>query len=455
MSVTRHLLLAVGIAGLLACSGGGTPETIGDARQDLADEAGSPSDAPSVPDAEGLPDAPAGPDAEGLPDAPSVPDAEGLPDAPSVPDAEGLPDAPSVPDAEGPDTGMDTGCDDCPPVCDPPDTVLVDGVCVPSCGVGGGDTCVEAGSNLCDGLPLLLSHDCELCCDRSVYPAPEKHAYHIIHIEDVWAWDAILEITQAHPNPGPMINSQNPTPAVPHDRWAQKINATWYASGEEMADVIHAALVPVDTAPQIVMIDELNGNTISLITGCANRMREVYPQWAGRWGAYLVNGPNIAYDKLNPAVDALLQADAAISVEMYPYQSSYCKAGSSTASRDQWLTDFFRGNQGSFPQKRFHWLMERRTALDSNSHVTVIFGVIDAYMDKAAPAIFLDRLFYIWRNKSGYGSVILVENGGVGAYKWDQPSMSNTSRDLAFQQSFDHYCVLGETSSLKGPVNCN
>lgn len=76
-------------------------------------------------------------------------------------------------------------------------------------------------------------------------------------------------------------------------------------------------------------------------------------------------------------------------------------------------------------------------------------------MNDSNPAIFLDRLFYVWRNKSGYGSVMLVENDGVGAYKWDQPSMSNTSRDPAFQQSYDHYCALGETSSLKGQVKCN
>jgi hypothetical protein len=32
--------------------------------------------------------------------------------------------------------------------------------------------------------------------------------------------------------------------------------------------------------------------------------------------------------------------------------------------------------------------------------------------------------------------------------------MSNTSRDAAFAESFNHYCVAKNTNSLKGQVPC-
>ncbi len=322
----------------------------------------------------------------------------------------------------------DENCATCPADC---------GAC---CGNGAcdfGETCAT-----CPG-------DCGVCP-----PPPGTHAFHIVHIDDAAAWDSIWALAQAHPDPGPMICSQNKHPGVPFNMWAQKINATWYGSGEEMADAIHGAFSAGANAPLYVMIDELNGGTIGLIAGCASKMKTAYPQWAGRWGAYLVNGTNVSYANLNPAVDELLTAQAIVGVEMYPKQSAYCAGGNNAGARDQWLADFFRGTQGQFPQARFHWLMERRTALGSNSHITVLFGVTDAYMNGTNPAIFLDRMFYVWRNKSGYGSILLLANGGVGAFKWDQPDMSNTSRDQAFAESFNHYCVAGNAGSLKGQVPC-
>jgi hypothetical protein len=86
----------------------------------------------------------------------------------------------------------------------------------------------------------------------------------------------------------------------------------------------------------------------------------------------------------------------------------------------------------------------------------VLFGVHDMYMDGEAPAVFLDRMFYVWVTRSGYPSVLdLAVGGGPGAWKWDQPYMSNTSRDLAFAESFDHYAVRGDRTSRLGQVQCD
>ena len=336
--------------------------------------------------------------------------------------------------------GGSEGCEDCPEDC---------GECLTTCGDAGGDTCAGASSSLCDGLPLLPSSDCELCCDRSVYPPITPSSHHIVVIDDVYSWDAILDLAAA--GQGPMIASQNPPPQVDHDQWTQNIHTGWYASGAEMADAIHAGLCDPDSGPAKVMIDELRTDTVDMIEECADRMRTVYPQWVGRWGAYVVNGENVAYPNLNPAIDALLQANALIGVEMYPYRSAYCAAGEDAGERDVWLGDFFRGGPSI---GRFHWLVERRTHLGSASWITVLFGVTDNYMDGDDPAIFLDRMFYVWVTRTGYRQFLLSPGGGAGAYKWDAAAVSNTSRDLAFKESFQHYCIDGEISSRLGQVSC-
>jgi len=193
--------------------------------------------------------------------------------------------------------GGSESCGDCPEDC---------GECLTTCGEAGGDTCVGAASNLCDCLELLPSSDCELCCDRSVHPLSMPNSHHIVVGVDVYSWDAIYDLAVA--GHGPMITAQNQPPQVDHDPWAQNIHTGWYASGAEMADAIHAGLCDPDTAPAKVMIDELRTDTVDMIEECAVRMRTVYPQWVGRWGAYLVNGENVAFPNLNPAVDALLEA---------------------------------------------------------------------------------------------------------------------------------------------------
>ena len=336
--------------------------------------------------------------------------------------------------------GADEDCLTCPEDC---------GDCALSCAEAGGDTCVAASSNVCDCLPLLDSHDCELCCDRSVYPELTANSNHVVVLDDFYSWDSILDLALG--GSGPMITSQNPPNEVPRDQWVQNIHTSWYASGTEMADAIHIGLCDPDDSPAKVMIDELSTNTIDMIDECATRMRTVYPQWAGRWGAYLVNGQSVSYPNLNPAIDALLDAHALITAEMYFSRSDYCASAASDGDRDVWLGDLYRGGA---TLGRFHWLVERRTSRNSASWLTVMFGVTDTYMDGDDPSIFLDRMFYVWVTRSGYRQFLLAAAGGAGAWKWDAAAVSNTSRDLAFAESFRHYCTDVEVSSRLGPVDC-
>ena len=105
-----------------------------------------------------------------------------------------------------------------------------------------------------------------------------------------------------------------------------------------------------------------------------------------------------------------------------------------------------------FPQGRFHWLSQRKIARASDSQLSAMFGVTDTYMTGTGPAVFLDRMFFVWKTKSGYPSVIEATSGGVGAWKWHD--QSPTSRDAAFSESFAYYVVDDQTTSLKGQVTC-
>jgi hypothetical protein len=276
---------------------------------------------------------------------------------------------------------------------------------------------------------------------------------HIVHIADTYSWDAIKALSES--NGGPMITSQNKPEGVPYDHWNRNISVLWYQSGEQMADAINAILSNPAGAPARVMIDEVRSASKDMVAACARRMRSVYPQWRGRWGAYIVTGEAIAYPNLQPAIDELLDAGAPLGVEMYAHQSRYCASGSTIAERDRWLGDYFHGSRGAFSQGRFHWLAQRRRIRGSESQLTVLFGVTDDFLDGRAPAKFLDRMFYVWATRSGYRGTILDDNGGPGAWKWDAPKMGNTSRDLAFAESFQHYSVEGRISSRLGPVPCD
>lgn len=327
---------------------------------------------------------------------------------------------------------------------------LEEGQCVPSCGDAGGDTCAATGSSMCDGLEVFESHDCDLCCDRSTYGEAAPHSFHIIDREDVYHWDAVRVIAEA--NEATLISSQNKPEDLDVAFWAQKVNATWYANGQDLADAIHNALSQGASSPRMVMVDELNSGTIDIVADAADHLREHYPQWTGRWGAFVVNGTAVSFARLNPAIDALFDAQATLAVELYARQSEYCASGDSAGERDVWLADFYNGGRSL---ARMNWLMKRRTYRDSSSHVSVLFGVTDSYMNGTNPGVFLDRMFYVFLSRTYHDWTIAYDNGGPGAYKWDSPANGNTSRDVAFADSYEHYVVNGKASSRLGQVSCD
>ena len=94
-------------------------------------------------------------------------------DAPDLGPRDGpaLENPPGIPDGLRPDRGdaaslppdRSASPDKAPPSC-PAGHKRINGVCVPSCGTAGGNTCTSSTTNLCLGLPQLKSYDCAVCC---------------------------------------------------------------------------------------------------------------------------------------------------------------------------------------------------------------------------------------------------------------------------------------------------
>jgi hypothetical protein len=335
--------------------------------------------------------------------------------------------------------------------CDPPNTVEVNGTCVPSCGTAGGNTCVASGSTLCEGLPLITSHDCAVCCARPQYPGPVgARSFHIVHKDFPYHWDSILALASQYSTVS--IASQNKPDSVPQDRWTKMLHTSAQPTGAALAANVNALLVDVATAPSMVMVDELNGNTVATIAELAQTMRTQYPQWQGRWGAFTT-----VFTGGQPAIDELLSAHAHIAVERYIEQSWYCSHGANGGERDISLATFFDGDASL---ARYDWLVQRKAVMQSQSPLSVVFGVTDRYMDGTNPAIYLDRMFYVWVTRTKHPGAIAIANGGPGGWKWDPNhppggyGTSNTSRDQAFAASVDWYSVQGKTTSRLGPVPC-
>lgn len=71
------------------------------------------------------------------------------------------------------------------PMCNEPHEADVGGVCVPSCGAAGGNTCLPAGNHACDPYGGIAAYDCAVCCARpdtltiyrSYHPQKRSHKY--------------------------------------------------------------------------------------------------------------------------------------------------------------------------------------------------------------------------------------------------------------------------------------
>jgi hypothetical protein len=81
---------------------------------------------------------------------------------------------PPFPDADDDDPALPDTTEDIPAEdpCDPPDSVLIDGRCVSSCGASGGNTCTSNPAE-CDGADLLEAYDCDYCCYVTTDPPVE------------------------------------------------------------------------------------------------------------------------------------------------------------------------------------------------------------------------------------------------------------------------------------------
>lgn len=285
------------------------------------------------------------------------------------------------------------------------------------------------------------------------YPAPAPSSFHFVYQSSLTHWDAIATLSASYPNVA-FVAKVKP-PQIGPERWAAYLS--YRDDPQPTAEDIDALLSDPINGPRYVMIEELHdAESEAYFAALATQMKAQYPQWAGRWGAFVGFGN---YPVWADALDALLEADAMLSLELYPSQSEYCAAGANGGERDIWLAERFTGN-ASFG--RLNWLLARKSMHGSSSFVSPLFGVGDVLLDGQSPAVFMDRLFYVWVTRTGQPSMINAANGGPGAYKWqdvaDTPlgyGVGNTSRDLAFAESFQHYSVEGKTTSRLGPVPCN
>lgn len=229
----------------------------------------------------------------------------------------------------------------------------------------------------------------------------------------------------------------------------------------------------------IVMIDELATLTEELITNTAAVLGhpDYKPAYQHRWGAYLVDGPKVNYNNLDVGLAYLLQANARIAPEFYPYlyvgpdtiSQTYNYWRSNTTShgaRDIWLGQYFTGGaeDPNVPvamrpaPNRLNWLMAYRAAWNSQSFIHPTFATYDRYLmsgtsDSYTAMKFLDRMFYVYKTRTGYGALIHDGNdGGLGSYKWEAATVLPTGRDEGFAESYGHYCVQHLSSSRLGLV---
>ena len=331
---------------------------------------------------------------------------------------------------------------------------------LPICGVAGGNTCTDATTTLCEGLPSLASIDCAVCCARRPLPSAAPNSYHIIVRADADRWDGAAALMDR----GVVLCSDNrpgrdgspPGFDLPANQWCRRLSSD-RLSADELVATIHAAFQLDEDQPGRVMIDELEVMHIDKLAAVALTMRTRYPQYAGLWGVFVENtgsgDPTRYYGPKQPAIDELLQANAILAPEMYMGRGAYCNAGVGYGARDVWLAEWFRGDLGDF--KKLHWLMQRRAELGSGSNISILFGVTDGVVGDADAYIFIDRLFYVWATRSGYPEVIDASNGGVGAYKWEASAVGSPNRDNLFADSFNHYCFGGRDSRYPDPSFCD
>ena len=229
----------------------------------------------------------------------------------------------------------------------------------------------------------------------------------------------------------------------PNTGWCKRLSASQYGTGQALANAVGAEL---NAGRSRVLIDELNPTApgrIDLIHDCAAALGAYSDYW-NRWGVYVMRTGSLqVLQSMQKALDAVLAATAIVAIEMYVKYSTYCNNGTTTGARDIWLGNYFK--------QRMDYLVARREAVRYPnwplSPIHPVFGVTDKpasedidFMNCANAAVYLDRMFYVWRTRSGHPITIDWEYGGVGSYKWQFGNLNVNTRDEAFRDSWMHSC---------------
>lgn len=248
----------------------------------------------------------------------------------------------------------------------------------------------------------------------------------------------------------------------PANRWCKSLSVRTAASGAALAN---AVAVEIWGGRDRVMVDEVNTDPVfnARMKDCADILGS-NPTFWGRWGAYVIRAGSVSVlQDCQPALDACLRASASIVYEAYVKHSTYCNQHTTNPGmRDQWLGNYFKD--------RMDYIVARRSAVSYPgwplSYIHPVFGVTDfvnppgladiAMMNCTNPNVFLDRMFYVWRTRSGYPGSINHGFGGVGSWKWEHPMVGTSSRDDFFRDSWNWYCRDGNSGSrMPSPPPCD
>lgn len=293
---------------------------------------------------------------------------------------------------------------------------------------------------------------------------------HVVGRQSTTLWDSIYAdvISRDPAFPGDLdiaTNDARPTsPNVLPQDWCA---VAWTGDYGSNAVALRNAIVStLDAgAAQHVMIDELSASTAGLVAETASLMPNTSFYW-NRWGAFLVNGYNVSYSSLAPTITALFNKTAVVAPEMYPRRVDYWDSGALhtgagtsnlTFRRDDWLRQVFDGRD-TYPNPggsaahlqiatdRFRWLVAHRAAIQNPvgrwSMLPIIFGVQNSSISGSNSQVFLDRLFYVWVNRTAYPANLYEEvGGGAGSWNWSPSEVSNNLRDAQFVDSYRYYRV--------------
>ncbi len=283
--------------------------------------------------------------------------------------------------------------------------------------------------------------------------------YHIIHRDYFDYWGSIHQIVLN--NPLARLVTQTPIPGgIAQADWARSFSWGTYNNSPDPGGYLAYDIgtwLRSDGGNHAV-IDELFTGKVANITRCVQFLQANFPDVSSRW-AVLCAHPNSSGWNLGAAptaIDTILSLHAGVVLQQYINQVGYCqiKNTQGVAAADAYLRDHFRGYNGA---QWLVWLMNRRSQLSSQSRVTMMFGVTDAYLSGPTPYKYLDRMFYVFRTQSGFPSLMLAAQGGIGSYKWentpgDAQRVTSTGRDETFRTSWNYYC--GGGTSAQYSVAC-